>query len=379
MYTEQDLVSIAKRENNNKRTYLVVNKCQGKHIPVSPHRAMDLFKELGEMLANVYKNETLLLIGFAETATAIGAAVSVQLGSYYMQTTREIIPDVQYFFFSEAHSHATEQKLVKDDLDKIIGQIDRIVFVEDEVTTGNTIFNIITLLRESYGCKLKFGVASILNGMNETDRKKYEKEKIPLHYLVKTNHDTYTEIAKHYRGDGKYYRCVCEDIEDKATDTEQINVRQAYVNARRLTNGGDYRKACEKLWEQIRNLRDKTAKNILVLGTEEFMYPALYVAEKMEDGTAKVSFHATTRSPITVSSEPDYPLHERYGLCSLYDKERVTYIYDLKKYDEVYIITDAPLAESCGLFSLIHALKQKENEKFMIVRWMGEKHENFLQ
>ena len=44
------------------------------------------------------------------------------------------MPDI--YFFSEAHSHATEQKLVKDDIDRVINDIDRIVFIEDEVTLG---------------------------------------------------------------------------------------------------------------------------------------------------------------------------------------------------------------------------------------------------
>ena len=36
MYTEQGVVRIARRENNNKRKYLVVNRLQGKHVPVKP-------------------------------------------------------------------------------------------------------------------------------------------------------------------------------------------------------------------------------------------------------------------------------------------------------------------------------------------------------
>ena len=34
MYTEKQLVAVAKRENNTKRNYLVVNRLQGKHVPV---------------------------------------------------------------------------------------------------------------------------------------------------------------------------------------------------------------------------------------------------------------------------------------------------------------------------------------------------------
>ena len=71
-YTEKDLVKIAKRENNTKRNYLVVDPLQGKHIPVVPSKALDLFTALADTFREKYKDEKLLLVGFAETATAIG-------------------------------------------------------------------------------------------------------------------------------------------------------------------------------------------------------------------------------------------------------------------------------------------------------------------
>ena len=141
---------IAKRENNTKRNYLVVDPLQGKHVPVEPSKALNLFKSLAEKLQGKYEGERLLLIGFAETATAIGAQAAITLETKYIQTTREVIPDARYLFFSEAHSHATEQKLVKDDIDRVINDIDRIVFIEDEVTTGNTIMNIIKIITKEY-------------------------------------------------------------------------------------------------------------------------------------------------------------------------------------------------------------------------------------
>ena len=59
MYQEEDLVRIAKRENNNKRSYLVVNRLQGKHIPVKPHEALAMFKELAAQLKECYAGERL--------------------------------------------------------------------------------------------------------------------------------------------------------------------------------------------------------------------------------------------------------------------------------------------------------------------------------
>lgn len=177
-YQQKDLVRIAKRENNTKRNYLVVDPLQGKHVPVEPSKALNLFKSLAEKLQGKYEGERLLLIGFAETATAIGAQAAITLGTKYIQTTREVIPDARYLFFSEAHSHATEQKLVKDDIDRVINDIDRIVFIEDEVTTGNTIMNIIKIITKEYQKKIKFAVASLLNGMTEESLKIYQDEKI---------------------------------------------------------------------------------------------------------------------------------------------------------------------------------------------------------
>ena len=71
-----DLIRIAKRENNTKRSYLYVNPIQGKHIPVSPSLSIKLFSALAEKIEKRYQGERLLVIGFAETATAIGSTIA---------------------------------------------------------------------------------------------------------------------------------------------------------------------------------------------------------------------------------------------------------------------------------------------------------------
>ncbi len=163
MYTERELVRIARRENNSRRNYLVVNPLQGKHIPVSPGKALGVFSELAGLLRK-YSGERLLVVGFAETATAVGARIAIELGAGYIQTTREEIPGVEYLFFSEEHSHATQQKLVKSDLHRVLDRTDRIIFAEDEVTTGKTIRNLIAVLEQCCESRLQFAVASLLNG-----------------------------------------------------------------------------------------------------------------------------------------------------------------------------------------------------------------------
>lgn len=394
MYTEAELVRIAKRENNTRRKYLVVNRLQGKHIPVSPKEALQMFRSLAELIKEAYPSERLLMVGFAETATAIGAAVAIECQAAYMQTTREVIDGVDYLYFSESHSHATEQKLVKTDLDKIIGKTDRIIFIEDEVTTGNTILNIVRLIQKTYAKPFSFAVASILNGMNEEALENYKNLKIPVHYLVKTAHDTYTEIAEQYQADGTCHICTKpqeKEVEQQKEVQQQIEMQQTkeaqqpievqeisgWINARRLHTADTYKQACEQLWQEIQQKygytkytkETETGRRILVLGTEEFMYPALYVGAKLEEAGYTVRMHATTRSPIAVSKEEKYPLHTRYELASLYDKNRTTFVYDLAEYEEVLVLTDAQNQETEGWESLQRALALNQNRQIRGIRW----------
>ncbi len=378
-YQERDLVKIAKRENNTKRSYLVVDPLQGKHVPVEPSKALNLFKSLASKLQGKYEGERLLLIGFAETATAIGAQAAITLGTKYIQTTREVIPDVSYLFFSEAHSHATEQKLVKDDIDRVINETDRIVFVEDEVTTGNTIMNIIRIIRREYQRKIKFAVASLLNGMTEEYLKIYQEEEIDLHYLVKTDHSGYSATAEKYHCDGLSIRAIQEDhtqeklavsIQDKIwNELPHIISIPGWMNARRFVDAKQYETACKKLAETvIAETGVKQGESVLVIGTEEFMYPALLTGQEIEKMGCEVRSHSTTRSPIAVSTEEEYPLHCRYELRSLYDPDRKTFIYDLESYDRVIVMTDAALESPEGLETLIYVLRIK-NENISVIRW----------
>ncbi len=365
-YTEQELAAVAKRENNKKRTWLVVNRLQGKHVPVSPGKALRMFDSLAELLLEEYQGERLLLIGFAETATAIGAAVAEKLGALYIQTTREQIRDVEYFYFSEQHSHATEQKLVKDDLDQVMERVDRIIFIEDEITTGNTIRNIIELLKKAYPGCAGFSAASLLNGMAKTYQEEYAKSGIRLHWLLRTCHDSYEERAADCRGDGICHGC---DSSLPAVVPEEYRI-SGCRDARRLTDGTLYKTACRQMGrEAVERLQPVRGERILVIGTEEFMYPALVLASMLEEKTGWVRCHSTTRSPILVSSEAWYPLHERYELRSLYDRQRTTFLYDLSAYDRVCMVTDAGEEEKEGLYSLINALVSCGNERICVIRW----------
>ena len=65
-YTRNELFSIAKRYNNLKRTYLIVNKKQSKYLPSKPSETFAMTNALTQkMLQASVKDENTLVIGFA--------------------------------------------------------------------------------------------------------------------------------------------------------------------------------------------------------------------------------------------------------------------------------------------------------------------------
>ena len=105
-----ELVSIAKRDGNKKREFLFVNNYLGKHIPVKGSKALELFRDFYNNIKNkdCIKDKKVLVIGFAETATALGESVvynwlqddnkTFEIVSY-AQTTRELVNHKDYIVF----------------------------------------------------------------------------------------------------------------------------------------------------------------------------------------------------------------------------------------------------------------------------------------
>ncbi len=110
-------------------------------------------------------------------------------------------------------------------------------------------------------------------------------------------------------------------------------------------------------------MRSRLRGHVLVLGTEECMYPALLLAQAIEAGgsAASVAVHATTRSPIAISPDSGYPITNGYEMSSFYEKDRNTYVYNLQRYDTAIVLSDAApdnpdgprdLASACGLWGM---------------------------
>lgn len=369
-------VQIAKRENNSKRGFLIVNPYLGKHVPMTPNEIFDCFNKVSELGPGHMNPQETLVIGFAETATALGIHYALINRTMFMQTTREKVDNASaYIYFSEEHSHATAQYIVKDDMDAVINRVEKIIFIDDEITTGKTILNAIAAIEREYDKKIKYEVISILNSMNDEQLADYAARDIGVYYLEKIQNDNYNVIADGYTIAPENYHVVSRksslSIAMNLPNIKLFTTRHL-VDFSSVDIAEQYDIAAAKMMKDV-----NCTGHILVLGTEEFMYPGLLFARELEKqhGIKSVKFHATTRSPIAMSNDTNYPLHERYELRSLYEDDRTTYVYNLKKYDHVFVVTEWKYLQQTsfdGMMSLIKALKYVGNKAPTIIA-LGEK------
>lgn len=371
---DKNTITVEHRSNNPKRDYLFVNKLQCKHIPCSPTAMIKMCEELASQVnyymeydvENMYM-DSILVVAFAETATGIGNIVAGMLKdcAYVMQTTREELQNgKQIITFEEEHSHATTQKLMtysKNPLD--LSKFKYVLFVEDEISTGNTILNFINAM-SSVNNKLKYGVASICNWQDYEHRMMFRKRGIDTFALIRGDlRDVNMKmgvsddmIAEH--------KCKCGgncggSVYDATRD--KIDMYSNYFESQRLghnkeVNINDFRELIEYL---------KSYDTIRVIGTEEFMSIPILIGAELERLGKEVICHATTRSKIDVLNISKFDgeasgIKKRHHLQSFYNKERDTYIYNTGEETEcVVLMTDSNNTE---------ALELADNEMYNIFK-----------
>lgn len=367
-YSEEQILKIAKRYNNSKRKYLLVDPLQAKHIPVSPCAALELMHTLGKAVQEKYP-ESFLVIGFAETATAISSAVAENFKDcFYIQTTRENICGNNFLEFEEQHSHAVEQKLLLDNIEDAIRNSPQLIFADDEITTGNTLLNIVGCIRNKYPeiKSKKIVIASVINRISDKNAQKLNENNIDCVSLLRINECDYEKDIAEINvnaPDPIYF--------DAEIDLPYINTetRNKLPDPRIGLKISDYLKGLDAFSDEIMTqIKIEVNEKILVLGTEECMYPALIFGKRLEEKyNADVKCHSTTRSPIGISLRSDYPINNGYQINSFYNDKRVTFIYNIKKYDKVIIVTDSR-KKTRAMQSLCAVLKNHGCEKIILIR-----------
>lgn len=364
-YNKESILKIAKRYNNKKRSYLLVNPLQAKHIPVFPSDSLNMMRTLGNQLYEKYHTIN-FVIGFAETATAIGAVVAECCGTNckYIHTTREYLAaDEPKIEFLEEHSHAVEQQLVISSFKKYIKETDTILFVDDEISTGKTLLNIISILKSHYPIlrQKKIVVASIINRLSEENIQKLTEENVDYECLLKLNNDNYEAIVSDVEVQAP------QIVTKENMSYKKIEVTTHLMNPRYGVKISDYIELCNKLaYECIEKVNIQKNSSVLVLGTEECMYPAIVLGKTLESVTTNVRIHSTTRSPIGIKAE-DYPIFCGFELPSFYEEQRKTFLYDLDKYDTVIILTDSFERNTKAAPILCNILRKFGNEQIYYI------------
>lgn len=359
-YTKETTLRVAKRYRNAKRAYLLVNPLQAKHMPVSPTEALTMMRTLGEGLRQEFPGARLVL-GFAETATALGAAVASRLGPdcAFLTTTREAGEGPGWVRFLEEHSHAAEQKLWGGDLDTLLQETDTVLFVDDEISTGKTLRNMVAQLTRRWPAlgEKTLVAASLLNRVTPEQEKALVDAGITCRCLVRLPQEDHTAQVADWT--------VTEAppaVPQNLSFRQETLPGEGLLDPRKTLRIGAYDRSCQAVAEAMLSHTlgpVETLGKTLVLGTEECMYPALRLGEKLERLGAEVYCHATTRSPIGLCDAPGYPIRSGWKLPSFYEEERTTYVYNLREYDTVIVLSDTKKTDLRAIQALASVLTCK--------------------
>lgn len=360
-YTKETTLRVAKRYRNAKRAYLLVNPLQAKHMPVSPTEALTMMRTLGAGLRQEFPGARLVL-GFAETATALEAAVASRLGPdcAFLTTTREAGEGPGWVRFLEEHSHAAEQKLWGRDLDALLQETDTVLFVDDEISTGKTLRNMVAQLTRRWPVlgEKTLVAASLLNRVTPEQEEALTDAGITCRCLVRLPQEDHTAQVADWT--------VTEAppaVPQNLSFRQETLPGEGLLDPRKTLRIGAYDRSCQALAEAMlsRALGPvETLGKTLVLGTEECMYPALILGEKLERLGAEACCHATTRSPIGLCDAPGYPIRSGWKLPSFYEEERTTYVYNLKEYDTVIVVSDTKKTDLRAIQALASVLTCKQ-------------------
>ncbi|MGX7418119.1 phosphoribosyltransferase family protein [Carnobacterium gallinarum] len=390
---------------NKKRNFLFVSPVLGKHLPVNPAIPLLVGRALALIYGDCYQEqqavirETLnqidapfnfnqadlpqinlskpvTIIGFCETATALGQAFFESFASpaTYIHTTREQLGEdiAPLLSFEEEHSHATAHKVYASD-PSFFQHTNEIILVDDEVTTGKTNLNIIRDIVRAFPHKKIFSIISILDWRNESHQQAVRDLEQELEITIKE----YALLKGLVTEIGQPTSLTEESLVTAADLTSQLQptlieqqnlwnfpkiqlgsandvaVNLPYLEATGrfgINNQQNYviLEKIERLGNYLQEIR--TAGNCLVLGTGEFMYLPMRIASFMGE---QVFFHATTRSPILSRSLPNYPIFNKRSFSGIEQPGARNFVYTIPEnhYQDIFVMLERIL-DKTGLMEL---------------------------
>ncbi|MGG1399403.1 phosphoribosyltransferase family protein [Bacillus salipaludis] len=412
----EDLFTMAARINK-KRSFLFVSKVLGKHLPIDANkglltasllaaRYLELVKgvtcpETPHLLAAFIQNEPLsgstfipssinpVVIGFAETATALGHAFfdSFQSANFF-HTTREILvsrePEIT---FEEEHSHATSHRCYIPNA--MIQNEREIILVDDEMTTGKTALNIIKSIQSQFPRKI-YTVVSILDWRSEEHKLKFTQLEKELGITIRTvsllagrvevkqlrevhKKDRGNEWENHFTSSkefiqlGPYFSSSDYQTSRNMACFIQETGRFGITSIENQSNHWKISEAASFLRKQ--RIGGKT----LCLGTGEFMYIPMKLAAELGPD---VFYQSTTRSPIHIEHKQGYGARFGFSFPAPEDPEITHFVYNIPpfEYDEVFVFFEREV-ESRHLQPIIIELEKLQIKSIKLIFFSAKRGE----
>lgn len=355
----EELVGLAVRRNA-KRAHLLVSSVLGKHVPTDPRLVYGAGLLLGDLVrARLCDEESLVegtfltdalrgapgaaaslrevlrepsppvdavVLGYAETATALGHSVADALGgAYYLHSTRRPVEGfTAYGGFEEEHSHATSHLILPENpaaLDRDVP----VVLVDDELSTGRTVLNTIEALH-AVRPRRRYVLAALVDLRGEADRARTRALAARLGARI----DAVALAHGRVELPGDILEAGQALVTGPSARPSQNAPRRSFDVTRvaldwpdGLPDGGRHgflpvhrarlEKDLPRMADVLATGLGDGASRALVLGFEELMYAPLRLAEALADAMpgVDVRYSTTTRSPVLAVDDPGYAIRTR--------------------------------------------------------------------
>ncbi len=340
----ENCMTYATRQNP-RRLYLFVSKVLGKHWPVRPHIMRDIHRRLAAKIANL--PGPLLVIGLAETATALGRGVAEEAALLtgrndilYLQTTRYHLDRPLAFGFNEAHSHAPEHIVYLPDpaLRSLFNAAQSLILVDDEISTGRTLTELAKASLETNPGIEQIVLISITNWLTTVLQEELIKQlERPLSFLA------LVQGSFQFEPDPTFPPPVLPlVIANSNRNHDHILADPARTG---LIAGHEANQT--RILAMIPTI--ETDKPLAVIGTGEYAYKPFRIALALEEAGYDVLFQTTTRSPILMGDA----IASQRQFMDNYGDDIPNYLYNLDTdrlpiviYEHLAMLDKHPLASS---------------------------------
>lgn len=267
---------------NPRRGFLVVSRVLGRHLPARPNEMRTSARDLAALVPADLPGPVLVL-GFAETAVCLGQTVCREWRARtgrgdagFLPSTRQRIDARLLCRFEEPHSHASAHLVYRPALPGFEAPRS-LVLVDDEVSTGTTVGQAAAALIECWPRVERIVVASLTDWSGDDWLKRLPRPATAVSLLAGALAWTPDPAAP----------AVVD-----AAPTGSLGRLAAHRNRGRLGWAGAA--------IDLPSFQVAPGEAVRVVGTGEFTYPPLLLAEALEAAGHDVVMQATSRSPALV-------------------------------------------------------------------------------